>query len=137
MAEIKIILPDSSEKVFDHEPTVLEVAQSIGERLAKDTVGGQINDQKEVIDLRTTLTNGTQLKIVTISQPEGLAVLRHSAAHILAQAAQETFEGLQVTIGPVIDNGFFYDFGVENPFTDDDLLKIEKKMQEIIKRDEY
>ncbi|MBT4760801.1 MAG: threonine--tRNA ligase [Bdellovibrionaceae bacterium] len=134
MADVKIYLPDNSEKVFDHEPTVLEVAQSIGDRLAKDTVGAQINDNKEIIDLRTPLAHGTQLKIVTLSQPEGLEVIRHSAAHILAQAVQELWPEIQVTIGPVIANGFFYDFGAKTSFTDEQLELIEKRMQEIVKR---
>lgn len=135
MSNIKIVLPDNSTKEFEFAPTILQVAESIGPRLAKDTVGGKINGSKEIIDLRTTLTDGDKLEIVTLSNEEANEVVRHSAAHILAQAVQEIWPDIQVTIGPVIDSGFYYDFHSEKPFTDDDLVTIEKKMQEIIKRD--
>lgn len=136
MSNIKIILPDNSKKEFDYKPTVLQVAESIGPRLAKDTVGGRVNGQKEIIDLRTTLNDGDKIEIITLYQDDANEVVRHSAAHILAQAVQEIWPDIQVTIGPVIDNGFYYDFySADHPFTDDDLLSIEKKMQEIIKRD--
>ena len=128
MSEIKIVLPDNSVKEFDHRPTVLEVAQSIGEGLAKNTVGGQINGSKEIIDLRTPLDDGTQLSIVTQNSEEGLEVIRHSAAHVMAQAVQEIWPDIQVTIGPVIDNGFYYDFHSDKPFHEDDLKVIEKKI---------
>ena len=134
MSSIQIRLPDNSIKSFDHEPTVLEVAQSIGEGLAKSTVGGLINDSKEVVDLRTTLKDGDQLSIVTSRSEEGKEVLRHSAAHIMAQAVQELFNDVKVTIGPVVDSGFYYDFDPAKPFTEEDLPKIEKKMKEIVKR---
>ncbi len=134
MSSIKIHLPDNSIKTFDHEPTILEVAESIGSGLAKSTVGGQINDSKEIIDLRKTLQDGDKLSIVTAQSPEGREVLRHSGAHIMAQAVQELFKNVKVTIGPVVDSGFYYDFDPETPFSADDLLKIEKKMKEIIKR---
>ena len=104
MSAVKIQLPDNS------EPTVLEVAESIGPRLAKDTVGALINNSKEVIDLRTALADGTKLKIITLRDPESLEVIRHSAAHVMAQAVQEIWPDVKVTIGPVIENGFFYDF---------------------------
>ncbi|MCH2534978.1 MAG: threonine--tRNA ligase [Bdellovibrionales bacterium] len=135
MSSIKIVLPDNSTKEFDFSPTILQVAESIGPRLAKDTIGGRINGQKEIVDLRTSLNDGDKLEIITLSKDDANEVVRHSAAHILAQAVQEIWPDIQVTIGPVIDNGFYYDFYSEKPFTDDDLLAIEKKMQEIIKRD--
>lgn len=135
MSSIKIVLPDNSTKEFDSAPTILQVAESIGPRLAKDTVGGRINGQKEIVDLRTSLNDGDKLEIITLSKDDANEVVRHSAAHILAQAVQEIWPDIQVTIGPVIDNGFYYDFYSEKPFTDDDLVAIEKKMQEIIKRD--
>lgn len=134
MSLIQIRLPDNSIKTFDHEPSVLEVAQSIGEGLAKSTVGGLINGSKEVVDLRTCLHDGDQLSIVTAQSDEGREVLRHSAAHIMAQAVQELFQNVKVTIGPVIDAGFYYDFDPEIPLNLDDLPKIEKKMKEIVKR---
>lgn len=135
MSSIKIVLPDNSTKEFDSPPTILQVAESIGPRLAKDTVGGRINGQKEIVDLRTSLNDGDKLEIITLSKDDSNEVVRHSAAHILAQAVQEIWPDIQVTIGPVIENGFYYDFYSEKPFNDDDLLAIEKKMQEIIKRD--
>ncbi len=136
MSSVRIVLPDNSTKTFDHEPTVLEVAQSIGPRLAKDTVGGQINGEAEVVDLRTKLKDGTKLKIITIKNVESLEVIRHSSAHLMAQAVQELWPEIKVTIGPVIENGFYYDFDSPRSFTPEDLDQIDKKMQEILKRDE-
>jgi threonyl-tRNA synthetase len=130
MAAVQIILPDNSTKSFDHEPTVLEVAKLIGPKLAKDTVGGLINDEREVSDLRRQLPNGTRLKIITQNSAEGLEVIRHSAAHVLAQAVQELWPDVKVTIGPVIENGFYYDFASPRPFTPEDL-----EMEEVIARD--
>lgn len=135
MSQVRIILPDNSTKVFDHEPTALEVAASIGSRLAKDTVGCLINDDKEVHDLRLPLKDGTRLKLVTVKDPLANEVIRHSAAHVMAQAVQELWPEVKVTIGPVIENGFYYDFDSPRTFSPDDLGKIEAKMKEIIKRD--
>lgn len=134
MSAVKIILPDSSVKSFDHEPTVLEVAQSIGSGLAKSTVGARINGSKEILDLRTVLKDGDNLAIVTAQSEDGREVLRHSGAHIMAQAVQELYKNVKVTIGPVVDSGFYYDFDPETPLTLDDLPLIEKKMQEIVQR---
>lgn len=136
MSSIRIVLPDNSTKTFDHEPTVLQVAESIGPRLAKDTVGGQINGEAEVVDLRTKLKDGTKLKIITIKNPESLEVIRHSSAHLMAQAVQELWPDVKVTIGPVIENGFYYDFDSPRSFTPEDLEKIDKKMNEVLKRNE-
>lgn len=136
MSAVKIYLPDNSVKTFDHEPSILEVAESIGPRLAKDTLGGMINGQKEVLDLRTRLSDGTKLKIITPKDSESLEVVRHSAAHVMAQAVQEIWPDVKVTIGPVIENGFYYDFDSPRAFTPEDLEKIEKKMEEIIKRND-
>ncbi len=136
MSSIRIVLPDNSTKTFDHEPTVLEVALSIGPRLAKDTVGGQIDGASEVVDLRTKLKDGSKLKIITIKNPESLEVIRHSSAHLMAQAVQELWPEVKVTIGPVIENGFFYDFDSPRNFTPEDLEQVDKKMAEILKRDE-
>lgn len=136
MSSVRIVLPDNSTKTFDHEPTVLEVAQSIGPRLAKDTVGGMIDGDTEVIDLRTKLKDGTRLKIITVKNVEALEVVRHSGAHLMAQAVQELWPDIKVTIGPVIENGFFYDFDSPRNFTPEDLEKVDKKMNEILKRDE-
>lgn len=136
MAAVNITLPDNSVRTFDHEPTVLEVAKSIGPKLAKDTVGGLIDNETEVSDLRRVLKDGMKLKIVTINSPEALEVIRHSAAHAMAQAVQELWPDVKVTIGPVIENGFYYDFHSPRPFTPEDLEKIEKKLNEVIARDE-
>lgn len=135
MAAIRIILPDNTELTFDHEPTALEVATRIGPGLAKSTLGAKINGGSEVIDFRVPLKDGTRLEIVTTKSPEANEVIRHSAAHVMAQAVQELWPDVKVTIGPVIENGFYYDFDSPRPFTPDDLEKIEKKMGEIIARD--
>lgn len=135
MAEIQIILPDNSIKTFDHEPTALEVAQTIGSRLAKETLGAKINGDPEVIDLRTKLKNGTKLELVTTRSKEANEVIRHSAAHTMAMAVQMIWPEVKVTIGPVIENGFFYDFDSPRHFSEEDFAAIEKKMQEIVSKD--
>lgn len=132
---IKIFLPDNSYKEFEAAPTALDVAQSIGSKLAKDTVGVKLNGNSEILDLRTPLSDQSKIELVTVNDPKAREVIRHSAAHILAQAAQELFPGTQVTIGPVVEDGFYYDFYRENePFTPEDLKKLEKKMSHIIKQ---
>jgi threonyl-tRNA synthetase len=136
MSSVRIRLPDNSEKTFDHEPTVLEVANAIGPRLAKDTLGGKVNDESEISDLRRTLKSGDKIKIITPKDPDSLEVIRHSAAHLMAQAVQELWPDVKVTIGPVIENGFYYDFDSPRAFTPEDLETIDKKMNEIMKRDE-
>ena len=135
MSEIQIHLPDNSVRTFDHEPTALEVANSIGPRLAKDTLGAKINGSNEVIDFRIPLKNGTKLQLITTKSPEATNVIRHSAAHLMAQAIQEIWPEVKVTIGPVIDNGFYYDFDSPFNFTEEHFEKIEKKMEEIVKKD--
>ncbi|MFN7453919.1 MAG: threonine--tRNA ligase, partial [Pseudobdellovibrionaceae bacterium] len=135
MSEIRIVLPDGSQKVFDHEPSTLEVAQSIGPRLAKETLGAKLNGSKEVVDFRLPLKDGTRLEIVTTKSPEAVEVIRHSAAHVMAQAVQEIWPDVKVTIGPVIDSGFYYDFDSPRNFSEEDFEKIEKKMAEIVAQD--
>jgi threonyl-tRNA synthetase len=134
MSVIRVVLPDNSVREFDHEPSVLEVAQSIGTRLAKDTVGGLVNDESEVTDLRRRLKDQDRLRIVTLQNPEALEVVRHSCAHVMAQAVQELWPDVKVTIGPVIENGFYYDFDSPVNFTPEMLEQIEGKVQEILKR---
>lgn len=129
---VKIELPDGSIKEFEVNPSVLDVAKSIGDRLAQDTVAGLVDG--ELVDLRTTLTDGAKLSIVTKKSPEANEVIRHSAAHVMAQAVQELWPEVKVTIGPVIDNGFYYDFDTPFNFTEDHLGMIEEKMKEITKR---
>lgn len=132
---VRIQLPDLSFKEFNQEPTILQVAESIGPRLAKETLGGKINKTSEVLDLRTPLKDGTFLEIITTKSAEANEVIRHSCAHVMAQAVQSLWPEVKVTIGPVIDDGFFYDFDSPRNFTEDDFLAIEKKMQEIVQAD--
>lgn len=135
MSSVKITLPDKTVLEFDHEPTVLDVATRIGPGLAKATLGAKINGDADVIDFRSKLKDGTKLEIVTTKSPEAVEVLRHSAAHVMAEAVQELWPDVKVTIGPVIENGFYYDFDSPRTFTPEDLEKIEKKMNEILARD--
>lgn len=135
MGAVRIILPDNTELSFDHEPTAMEVAQRIGPGLAKATVGAKVNGAAEVVDFRTVLKDGTRLELITLKSPEANEVIRHSAAHVMAQAVQELWPDVKVTIGPVIENGFYYDFDSPRAFTPEDLEKIEKKMSEVIARD--
>ncbi|MGE3760093.1 MAG: TGS domain-containing protein, partial [Pseudobdellovibrionaceae bacterium] len=134
MPQIRIVLPDNTEKFFDHEPTAMQVAESIGAGLAKATIGAKIDGKPDVVDFRLPLKDGTRLEIVTMKSAEANEVIRHSAAHVMAQAVQELWPDVKVTIGPVIDNGFFYDFDSPRPFSEEDLEKIERKMQEIVNK---
>ncbi len=128
-----ITLPDGSQRKFDNPVTVLEVATDIGPGLAKATLAGRVNG--ELLDASYIMKQNSTLAIITERDDEGLEIIRHSTAHLLAQAVQALFPKAQVTIGPVIDNGFFYDFAFERPFTVDDLVVIENKMTEIAKQD--
>ncbi|HET7330900.1 threonine--tRNA ligase [Dyella sp.] len=128
---IEITLPDGSKRPFDHPVTVQDVAASIGAGLAKATLAGKVDGK--LVDASFTIGHDASLEIVTEKSPEALEILRHSTAHLLAQAVQRLFPGAQVTIGPVIDNGFYYDFAYERPFTPDDLTKIEAEMEKIVK----
>lgn len=135
MSQISIILPDNSQRTFDHEPTTLEVAQSIGARLAKETLGVKLNGVGEVADFRMPLKSGTKIEIVTTKSAEANEVIRHSAAHIMAQAVQQLWPEVKVTIGPVIESGFFYDFDSPFHFTEEHFEKIEKAMADIVAKD--
>ncbi|SFS05496.1 threonyl-tRNA synthetase [Dyella sp. OK004] len=128
---IEITLPDGSKRPFDHSVTVQEVAASIGAGLAKATLAGKVDGK--LVDASFPIDHNASLEIVTEKSPEALEILRHSTAHLLAQAVQRLYPGAQVTIGPVIDNGFYYDFAYERPFTPDDLVKIEAEMEKIVK----
>ena len=129
-----VTLPDGSSRQYDAPLTVAEVAQSIGSGLAKAALAGKVN--QNLVDLSYLIDHDVELAIVTDKDPEGLEVIRHSSAHLLAYAVKEMFPEAQVTIGPVIDNGFYYDFAYSRPFTPEDLLAIEKRMAEIAKKDE-
>ncbi len=131
MPEIK--LPDGSLKSFPGPITVAEVAQSIGAGLARAALAARVNGK--LVDTQQVIEADAELAIVTDRDPEGLEILRHSTAHLLAHAVKELFPAAQVTIGPVIENGFYYDFSFERPFTPEDLAAIEKRMAEIARRD--
>jgi threonyl-tRNA synthetase len=131
MPEIR--LPDGSKRQFESDVTVAEVAQNIGAGLARAALAGLVNDQ--LVDLSFVIHEDSDLAIITDKNPEGLEVIRHSTAHLLAYAVKELFPEAQVTIGPVIEHGFYYDFSYTRPFTPEDLEKIEKKMTEIANRD--
>jgi threonyl-tRNA synthetase len=135
MPQYSIRLPDNSVKTFDHQPTALDVASSIGPRLAKETLGVKINGQPEIKDFRLPLNDGDKVELITTKSPQAVEVIRHSAAHIMAQAVQEIWPEVKVTIGPVIENGFFYDFDSPITFSEEDFQKIEKKMAEIVAKD--
>jgi len=128
-----IRLPDGSSKSFPHPVTVAEVAQSIGAGLARAALAGKVNGR--LVDTSFNIVEDSDLQIITPKSPEGLDILRHSTSHLMAQAVQELFTGAQVTIGPVIENGFYYDFSYKRPFTPEDLVAIEKKMGEIVRQD--
>ena len=129
-----IRLPDGSERSFDAPVTVAEVAMNIGAGLAKAALAGKVNGT--LVDTSYLISEDAELAIITDKNPEGLDVIRHSAAHLLAYAVKELFPDAQVTIGPVIENGFFYDFSYKRAFTPEDLIAIEKKMAELAKKDE-
>ncbi len=128
---IAITLPDGSRREFDYPVSVLDIALSIGPGLAKAALAGKVDGQ--LVDASYRIERDAALEIVTEKHPDALEILRHSTAHLLAQAVQRLFPGAQVTIGPVIDNGFYYDFAYERPFTPEDLPAIEAEMQKIVK----
>ncbi len=131
---IHITLPDGSQREYPGPVTVGEVAASIGAGLAKAALAGKVGGK--VVDTSYTVTADASLSIITAKDPEGLDVIRHSTAHLLAYAVKELFPEAQVTIGPVIENGFFYDFSYKRPFTPEDLAAIEKRMTELAAKDE-
>ena len=127
-------LPDGAQRVFDRPVTGLDVAASIGPRLAKDALAIKVNGT--VKDLALAIEEDGAVEIVTRGHPDALELLRHDCAHVLAEAAQELYPDTQVTFGPAIENGFYYDFARKDPFTPEDLEKIEARMREIVARDE-
>ena len=131
---ISVRLPDGSERQFDAPLTVAQIAASIGAGLAKAALAGKVNGQ--LVDTSHLISTDVELSIITDKDPEGLDVIRHSTAHLLAYAVKQLYPDAQVTIGPVIDNGFYYDFSYKRPFTPDDLVLIEKKMVELARKDE-
>ena len=127
-----ITLPDGTEKSFDQALSVFDVAKSIGSGLAKATLAGKVNG--ELVDASHMIDADSSVSIITAKDDEGLEVIRHSTAHLLAQATQMLYPDAQVTIGPVIDNGFYYDFAYKDGFSEGDLAKIEKNMNHLIKQ---
>lgn len=128
-----IRLPDGSERVFDQPVSVLDVASAIGPGLARAAIAGKVNGK--LVDVYSSIEGDSELSIITEKNAEGLEIIRHSCAHLLAHAVKELFPEAQVTIGPVIENGFYYDFSYKRPFTPEDLVAIENRMLEISKRD--
>src|SRR5687768_7033198 len=128
-----IRLPDGSLKSFPGPVTVAEIAHSIGAGLARAALAGRVNGK--LVDTGYRVDGDAEVSIVTERDPDGVEVLRHSTAHLLAHAVKELFPDAQVTIGPVIENGFYYDFAYKRPFTPEDLAAIEKRMAEIARQD--
>ncbi|HLU79171.1 MAG TPA: TGS domain-containing protein, partial [Burkholderiaceae bacterium] len=136
---VQITLPDGSRREFPGAVTVSEVAQSIGSGLAKAALAGRVTfpgQAPRLVDTSFVIDSDAELAIVTAKDPDGLDILRHSTAHLLAYAVKELFPDAQVTIGPVIENGFYYDFSYKRPFTPEDLELIEKKMVELARKNE-
>ncbi|MBP6367873.1 MAG: threonine--tRNA ligase [Nitrosomonas sp.] len=130
---IAVCLPDGSERVFDQPVRVIDVAAAIGSGLTRAAIAGKINGK--LVDVSSQIAEDCELTIITEKDAEGLEIIRHSCAHLLAHAVKELFPDAQVTIGPVIDDGFYYDFSYKRPFTPEDLIALEKRMHEISKRD--
>ena len=131
---MEIVLPDGSKKALEDGATVADVAASIGSGLAKAALAGKIDG--ELVDLNRPVTDGAQVEIITAKSPEALHILRHSCAHIMAEAVQELYPGTQIAFGPATDDGYFYDFLLPENISSDDYPAIEKKMAQIIKRNE-
>jgi threonine--tRNA ligase len=128
---IEMILPDGSKRQLENPMTVVEFAKSIGSSLGKATVGAVIDGVQ--VDPSYVIDKSGEIEIITNTSEKGIEIIRHSAAHIMAQAVQRLFPNTKVTIGPVVENGFFYDFDPERPFTEEDLAKIEEEMKKIVK----
>ena len=131
---VRITLPDGSVREYDHAPTGEDIARDIGPGLAKAALAVKVNGRLQ--DLYLPITEDAEVEIITRKSPEALELIRHDAAHILAEAVQELYPGTQVTIGPTIEDGFYYDFARDEPFTPEDLERIERRMHEIVDRAE-
>ncbi len=128
-----ITLPDGSQRSFDHPVSVAEVAASIGAGLAKATVAGKVNGQ--LVDASDIISSDATLQIITPKDEEGLEIIRHSCAHLVGHAVKQLYPTAKMVIGPVIDEGFYYDIAFERPFTPDDMAAIEQRMQQLIEKD--
>ena len=133
MSQITVTLPDNSTHSYDSGVTPQEIAENIGSRLAQDALAAQVNGQS--VDLNVAIEADAEVAILTGDSPEGHEVLLHSTAHLMAHAVKELFPEAKVTIGPAIENRFYYDFDIDGTFSDDDLEKIEKKMHELAAND--
>jgi threonyl-tRNA synthetase len=133
MPKIKLTLPDGSSKSYNKGITGLEIAKSIGPRLAQDALALEVDGK--LIDLSAKINNNAKIKIITFRDKDGIVIFRHSTAHVLAQAVTELFPNAKPTIGPNVEEGFYYDFDIDHHFTPEDVSKIEKKMQEIVNKD--
>jgi threonyl-tRNA synthetase len=133
MPSVRVTFPDGATKEFPQGTTALEVAKSIGPRLAGDALAAKVDDR--LVDLTYRIESDTPIQFVTPNSPEGLEIYRHSSAHLLAAAVLELFPDAHPGVGPATENGFYYDFYCEKPFTEDDLAKLEAKMQELVKAD--
>ncbi len=136
---INITLMDGQVKSFDAPLSVLDLAKHISPSLAKKALAGKLirNGQEKMVDLEYVLTADTQVAIITPKDKEALPLIRHSTAHLLAQAVKELYPDVKLTIGPAIENGFYYDFSYKRPFTPEDLETIEARMHEILRRNEH
>ena len=130
---VAITLPDGKSLSFDGPVTPGDVAAKIGPGLAKAALAAKVNGK--LWDLTRPVTEDSQLSIITARDPEGIEVMRHDAAHVMAQAVQELYPGTQITFGPSTEDGFYYDFVRDEPFTPDDFEKIEARMRDIVGRD--
>ena len=134
MSTINVSLPDGSQKELEEGATVADVAASIGSGLAKAALAGKIDGQ--LVDLTAQVSDGAAIEIITNRSAEALEIMRHSCAHIMAEAVQELFPGAQIAFGPATEDGFFYDFELSRSINQEDFEAIEAKMREIVKKDE-
>lgn len=128
-----ITLPDGSQRSFDHPVSIMQVAESIGAGLAKATVAGRVNGR--LLDACDLITDDAELQIITPKDQEGLEIIRHSCAHLIGHAIKQLYPDTKMVIGPVIEEGFYYDVYSERPFTPEDLEAIDKRMRELIAQD--
>lgn len=128
-----ITLPDGSQRQFDHAVSVLDVARDIGPGLAKACIAGRVNG--ELVDTCELIEHDANLAIITSKDQEGLEIIRHSCAHLLGHAIKQLWPNTKMAIGPIIDNGFYYDVDLDHPLTQEDLEKLEKRMLELAKKD--
>ena len=133
MSKIKITLPDGTVKDFEKGVTAEKIALSIGKRLAQDALAAKVNDN--LVDISAKINNDAKIKIITYKNKEGIDIFRHSTAHLMAHAVTDLFPKTKLTIGPVVEEGFYYDFDTQHHFTPEDIVKIEKRMNEIVKKD--